>query len=86
MEYGLDDLLIKLTTGTLQELLGWVTLCSNRAATQANDHKRLRKAFRENGLVCRYFRTTANNHEIMNPPLHGGGQGFESPQLHSKNY
>jgi hypothetical protein len=25
----LDDLYSKLTTGTLQELLGWVTLCSN---------------------------------------------------------
>ena len=21
----------------------------------------------------------------MSPPLHGGGQGFESPRLHSKN-
>jgi hypothetical protein len=27
----------------------------------------------------------ANNHDVMNLTLHGGGQGFESPRLHSKN-
>jgi hypothetical protein len=24
----------------------------------------------------------ANNHDIMDLTLHGGGQGFESPRLH----
>jgi hypothetical protein len=24
----------------------------------------------------------ANNHNNMSPPLHAGGQGFESPRLH----
>jgi hypothetical protein len=38
----LDDLYIKLTTGTLQELLGWVTLCSNRVATQTNNGEHVR--------------------------------------------
>jgi hypothetical protein len=33
-------------------------------------------------LICRDFRTSVNNHDIKNPPLHGGGQGFESPRLH----
>ena len=27
----------------------------------------------------------ANNHDIMNLTLHGGGQGFESPRLHFEN-
>jgi hypothetical protein len=36
-------------------------------------------------LICRSFRTTANSHDNMNPPLHGGGQGFESPLLHIPN-
>jgi hypothetical protein len=27
----------------------------------------------------------ANNYAIMDLTLHGGGQGFESPRLHSKN-
>jgi hypothetical protein len=27
----------------------------------------------------------ANNQDIMDLTLHGGGQGFESPRLHSEN-
>ena len=26
-----------------------------------------------------------NNHDIVDLTLHGGGQGFESPRLHSEN-
>ena len=27
----------------------------------------------------------ANNHDVIGLTLHGGGQGFESPRLHSRN-
>ena len=27
----------------------------------------------------------ANNHDVIDLTLHGGGQGFDSPRLHSKN-
>ena len=51
----LDDLYIKLTTGTLQELLVWVTLCSNRAATRVNDLKAGEKCHEGNTRFCSAF-------------------------------
>jgi hypothetical protein len=30
----------------------------------------------------RYFWTMANNHDVMDLTLHGGGQGFDSSRLH----
>ena len=42
----------------------------------------VRKAFGEKLLVCRYFCTLTNICDIMDPPLHGGGRGFESPRLY----
>jgi hypothetical protein len=56
----LDDLYIKLTTGKLQVLLVWVTLCSNRAATRANVQKPQEKHHTNNMLVCRGFAISRN--------------------------
>jgi len=36
-------------------------------------------------LICRDFWTSANNYDIVDLTLHGGGQGFDSPRLHSGN-
>ena len=36
-------------------------------------------------LICRYFAISRNLWKAIMPPLHGGGQGFESPRLHFQN-
>jgi hypothetical protein len=53
--------------------------------THANDGEQARSVPQRNPLICRYFWTPANSHDVMDLTLHGGGQGFESPRLHSKN-
>jgi hypothetical protein len=60
-------------------------LCSNRAAAHTNNDERTRWVIRRNYPISGDSRTPANNDESLKPPLHGGGQGFESPRLHSRN-
>ena len=59
--------------------------CSNRAATRANFPKAREKHRTEKMCVCSDFATSGKAQQRVAPPLHGGGQGFESPRLHSQN-
>jgi hypothetical protein len=61
-------------------------LCSNRAATRVNDLKVREKCHVEITSVCRRFANSRKLRQSILPPLHGGGQGFESPRLHSETY
>jgi hypothetical protein len=42
------------------------------------------KTLREHRLICRHFWTAANIHDDA-LTLHGGGQGFEPPRVHSRD-
>src|SRR5919112_1725494 len=43
-------------------------------------------ALKNSSLSCRNFASSSNNlWQTIMPPLHGGGQGFESPRLHFIN-
>jgi hypothetical protein len=57
-------------------------LCLSCAATRVNDLKAQEKRNLENTGVCSYFASSGKLWETIVPPLHGGGQGFESPRLH----
>ena len=59
--------------------------CSNRAATRVNILKVRAKCSWKKIAICRYFAIPRNVQQPIKPPLHGGGQGFESPRLHSEN-
>jgi hypothetical protein len=59
-------------------------LCSNRAATRVNLLKTRERHRKENMRVCSYFANPGTLQKGMMPPLHGGGQGFESPRLHPR--
>jgi hypothetical protein len=60
-------------------------LCSNRAATWVTPLKAREKRLRKNHRFCSYFANSRKVQHSVAPPLHGGGQGFESPRLHFKN-
>jgi hypothetical protein len=60
-------------------------MCSNRAATRVNLLKARERHYTENVRVCRYFASIRNLQQSIVPPLHGGGQGFDSPRLHFEN-
>jgi hypothetical protein len=51
--------------------------------THANDCEHPRMLPEANPYICQVFRTTANLYDDRALTLHGGGQGFESPRLHS---
>jgi hypothetical protein len=36
-------------------------------------------------VICRNFASSRNLWKTVLPPSHGGGQGFESPRVHSEN-
>jgi hypothetical protein len=59
-------------------------MCSNRAATWVTLLKAREKQSRKNHRFCSYFANSGKVQQGLAPPLHGGGQGFESPRLHSK--
>ncbi len=61
------------------------SMCSNRAATRVNLLKHQEKQYTRNTLVCSYFAIAGKAQQTIAPPLHGGGQGFESLRLHSWN-
>ena len=52
--------------------------CSNLSKGSEN----YRKVTSENTAISRYFAHSRKRQKSINPPLHGGGQGFESPWLH----
>ena len=54
--------------------------CSNPADINTQE-----KHHTDNMVICRYFASFRKVRKSMVPPLHGGGQGFESPRLHSEN-
>jgi hypothetical protein len=54
------------------------------AAIRVNLLKRWEKRNRPNTSICSYFASIRKLQQSVAPPLHGGGQGFESPRLHSK--
>jgi hypothetical protein len=56
---------------------------TNLTPTQANNGEHRRHRFRLNMLTCRYFRTSANNRELLMLPSHGRGHEFESRRVHS---
>jgi hypothetical protein len=60
-----------------------LALCSNRAATWTNILKPQEKHQIDNMLICGGFANSRNLQQTFAPPLYGGGQGFESPRLHS---
>jgi hypothetical protein len=66
------------------ELIKLYRLCSNRAATRVNLLKAQEKHYTDNPLICRHFVSHRNPQQTIEPPLHGGGRGFESHRLHSK--
>jgi hypothetical protein len=55
------------------------------AATRVNLPKCQEKRQRRNAAMCRHFASSRTLRQTIRPPLHGGGQGFESPRLHSEN-
>jgi hypothetical protein len=58
---------------------------SNRAATRVEPLK-TRATYSPNKIaICRYFASSRNLWQASLPPLHDGGQGFESPRLHFEN-
>src|SRR5215208_449789 len=59
--------------------------CSNRAATRVNDLKAREKRHEGNARVCSASASFRKLQQSIVPPLYGGGQGFESPRLHSEN-
>jgi hypothetical protein len=61
-------------------------VCSNRAATRVNLLKTRAKCSRKKIAICRCFASSRTLQQTIVPPLHGGGQGFESPRLHSRNF
>jgi hypothetical protein len=58
------------------------SMCSNRVATRVNDLKAWEKRHRGNTRFCSDFANSGKAQQSVAPPLHGGGQGFESPRLH----
>src|SRR5215218_2236163 len=59
--------------------------CSNRAATWVTPLKAWEKHLHKNHRFCSNFATSRKVQHTVASPLHGGGQGFESPRLHSGN-
>jgi hypothetical protein len=57
-------------------------VCSNRAATRVNDLKARERRREVNTGFCSGFANSRKLQQSVAPPLHGGGQGFESPRLH----
>ena len=55
--------------------------CSNPSKSSESSGK----ASRKNMRVCSDFASTRKLQKSIVPPLHGGGQGFESPRLHFRN-
>ena len=60
-------------------------LCSNRAATRIILLKTRAKHFQKKSVICRHFASSSNPQQTISPPSHGGGQGFESPRVHSSS-
>jgi hypothetical protein len=59
-------------------------LCSNRAATRVNLLKHREERQYRNRPTCTDSANSRNLEQTISAPLHGGGQGFESPRLHYK--
>ena len=57
-------------------------LCSNRGATRVNLLKYQEQRFSRNTCFCSDFASSGKVQQSVAPPLHGGGQGFDSPRLH----
>jgi hypothetical protein len=56
--------------------------CIIGAATRVNLLKTRAKYSRKKIVICRNFASSRNLWQIILPPLHGGGQGFDSPRLY----
>jgi hypothetical protein len=55
------------------------------AATRLNLLKTRAKCPRKKIAICSYFANPGKAQQSIMPPLHGGGRGFEYPQLHYRN-